>query len=143
MILPDVNLLLYTINADSPDHEAAYEWWKDLLHSGKPVGLYSGVAFAFVRLSTNRRVFTNPLRLEEAYAYLQNWLDFSTVSWVEASLEDLRVSENLLREAGTGGNLVSDAQIAATAIRLKGTVASADTDFGRFSNVKWENPLGR
>lgn len=141
MILPDVNLLLYTVNRDSPDHEAAFNWWSDLLHSGTPVGLYSGVAFAFIRLSTNRRVFAQPLTVDQAFAYLNNWLSFSVTRWVDAELQDVQVAESLLRSAGTGGNLVSDAQIATAAIRLNGTVHSADADFGRFDGVKWRNPL--
>jgi hypothetical protein len=141
MILPDANLLLYSVNTDSPDHEAAFGWWKDLLHSSSPIGLYSGVAFAFVRLSTNRRVFTHPLTVDKAFAYINNWICFSSVNWVDAEIGDLKVVESLLQAAGTGGNLVSDAQIAAAAIRLNGTVHGADADFGRFSGVKWFNPL--
>jgi len=141
MILPDANLLLYVVNSDSPDHAEAYAWWNDLLHNRTPVGLYSGVAFAFVRLSTNRRVFTSPLTTAKAFAYLHNWMAFSVVRWVNAEPEDLKVTEDLLREAGTGGNLVSDAQIAAAAMRLKGTVHSADADFGRFPGLTWHNPL--
>lgn len=142
MILPDVNLLLYSVNKDSPDHSAAFEWWSDLVHGGEAVGIYSGVAFAFVRLSTNRRVFTHPLSINDAYAYLNNWLSFDCVSFVEAEVEDLATTRELLSSAGSSGNLVSDAQIAAAAIRLKGTVHSADADFGRFKEVNWHNPLG-
>lgn len=141
MIFPDVNLLLYAVNTDSPDHEKTLSWWKDLLQSGAPVGLYSGVAFAFVRLSTNRRVFTYPLSVDEAFAYLDNWLGFSSVHSVDAEKRDLKITAKLLQTAGTGGNLVSDAQIAAAALRLSGTVHSADADFGRFEGLKWHNPL--
>jgi len=141
MIFPDANLLLFVVNADSPDHAAAYRWWKELLNSGADVGLYSGVAFAFVRLATNRRVFTRPLTVEDAFAYLNNWLSFVALRWVDPERGDLKVAEGLLRAAGTGGNLVSDAQIAAAAIRLKGEVHSADADFGRFKKVRWHNPL--
>lgn len=141
MILPDANLLLYAVNTDSRDHKKAYRWWSDLVRSDAPVGLYTGVAFAFVRLSTNRRVFLTPLSVEEAFAYLNNWLSFPQVQLVDAELEDLAVAQDLLQTAGTGGNLVSDAQIAAAALRLKGTVHSADADFGRFEGIKWVNPI--
>lgn len=141
MILPDANLLLYAVNTDSRDHEKAYRWWSDLVRSDAPVGVYTGVAFAFVRLSTNRRVFLTPLSVEEAFAYLNNWLSFPQVQLVDAELEDLAVAQDLLQTAGTGGNLVSDAQIAAAALRLKGTVHSADADFGRFEGIKWVNPI--
>lgn len=141
MILPDANLLLYAVNIDSPDHTAAFDWWKSLLKSDVAVGLYTGVAFAFVRLSTNRRIFSQPLTVEEAFAYLQNWLAHPSVELVDAEAEDLLVAERLLTAAGTGGNLVSDAQIAAVAQRLKANIHSADTDFDRFPGIDWHNPL--
>ena len=141
MILPDANLLLYTVNTDSIDPDKAFTWWQDLLESGAAVGLYTGVVFAFVRLSTNRRVFTQPLSSQEAFAYVNNWLDFASVSLIDADIEDLATVEQLLNHAGTAANLVSDAQIAAAALRLNATVHSADTDFERFPKVKYFNPL--
>jgi uncharacterized protein len=143
MILPDANLLLYAVNTDSPDHTAAFDWWKSLLESGAGVGLYTGVAFAFIRLSTHRRVFSKPLTVEQAFAYLQNWLAHPNVELVDAEVEDLRLAERLLSAAGTGGNLVSDAQVAAAAHRLKAIIHSADTDFDRFTGINWHNPLNR
>ncbi len=141
MILPDANLLLYSVNSDSLDHQCAFTWWSELIQSEAPIGIYTGVAFAFIRLSTNRRVFAQPLSVEEAFAYLNNWLSFPNVRWIEAELDDLATAETLLEAAGTGGNLVSDAQIATAALRLDATVYSADADFDRFPNLKWENPL--
>jgi toxin-antitoxin system PIN domain toxin len=94
-----------------------------------------------VRLSTNRRVFPNPLPVKESFAYLANWLSFRSIRLVEADTADLATAEALLEAAGTGGNLVSDAQIAAAALRLDASVHSADADFGRFPGVKWFNPL--
>ncbi len=39
------------------------------------------------------------------------------------------------------GNLIPDAQLAALAIEHGLTVISADTDFARFTEIRWENPL--
>ncbi len=39
------------------------------------------------------------------------------------------------------GNLVPDAHLAALAIEHGLTVCSADTDFARFTEVRWVNPL--
>jgi toxin-antitoxin system PIN domain toxin len=141
MILPDANLLLYAVNTDSSDHSKALKWWQALIESGAAVGLHTGVVFAFVRLSTNRRVFERPLTTQEAFAYVHNWLDFPAVSLIDAELEDIATAEAHLIAAGTAANLVSAAQIAAAALRLNGTVHSADADFGRFPHVKWFNPL--
>ncbi len=141
MILPDANLLLYAVNTDSVDHDNALKWWQKLIESGAAVGLYTGVVFAFVRLSTNRRVFERPPTTQEAFAYVHNWLDFPAVSLIDAELEDIATAEALLIAAGTAANLASDAQIAAAALRLNGTVHSAEADFGRFPKLKWVNPL--
>lgn len=39
------------------------------------------------------------------------------------------------------GNLIPDAQLAALAVEHGLTVYSADTDFARFTEVRWQNPL--
>lgn len=47
----------------------------------------------------------------------------------------------LLHEAGTAGNLTSDAQLAALAIEHEAELHSADADFQRFRGVRYVNPL--
>lgn len=47
----------------------------------------------------------------------------------------------LLRSRQATGNLVTDAQLAALAIEHGLTVYSADSDFARFPEVTWVNPL--
>jgi toxin-antitoxin system PIN domain toxin len=111
------------------------------LESGVPVRLTQGVAFAFVRLSTNRRVFAHPLTASEAFDYLENWLDIPSVEIASSLPTDLPVARRLLEAAGTAANLISDAQIAAVAQRLGAIVHTADTDFGRSPGIEWTNPL--
>jgi predicted nucleic acid-binding protein len=55
--------------------------------------------------------------------------------------EDVACALGLLEAAGTAGNLTSDAQIAAVALRLDAEVHTADLDFGRFPKVRFLNPL--
>ncbi|WP_420446248.1 hypothetical protein [Candidatus Poriferisodalis sp.] len=47
----------------------------------------------------------------------------------------------LLVEAGVGGNLVSDAHIAALASEHQAEVHSNDADSGHFPGLRWRNPL--
>lgn len=141
MILPDANLLLHALNADSADHAASRKWWRGLLETGKEVGLCSVVVFAFVRISTHRMAFPHPLSVKAAFDHVENWLSFPSVSWIDPSQEDLAVARDLLKAAGTGGNLVTDAQIAAISLRLGAVIHAADTDFGRFPKIRWKNPL--
>ncbi len=143
MIIPDVNLLLYAYDATSRFHPAAKTWCEGMLSGDEPVVLLPVVIFGFVRVSTHARVFARPLQAEEAAGLVGQWLSRPQVSVVDMLAEDVTRALGLLREAGTAGNLTSDAQIAAVAMRLKARVHTADLDFGRFAGVRFTNPLVR
>jgi len=50
MILPDVNLLIYAHDQESPHHAGAVSWWEGCLNGGEQVGLLPVVALGFVRI---------------------------------------------------------------------------------------------
>jgi len=142
MILPDTNLLVFAVNKDAPDHAEAAKWLRAVLGGTETVAILSCVAFSFVRIVTNPRIFPRPFSTGEAFRYVENWLQFASALWVDSAYDDFVAAEKLLAVAkGAGGNLVSDAQIAAAAQRLDATIHSMDSDFARFPNVKWHNPL--
>ena len=68
MIVPDVNLLVYTLNRDSPQCTRAREWWRRLLNGDEPVGLTWVTVMGVVRISTNPRIFRSPLALVDVLA---------------------------------------------------------------------------
>jgi toxin-antitoxin system PIN domain toxin len=140
MILPDANLLLYAYDEKSPFHSAAKAWWEDLLSKPEIVGLCPCVLFAFIRISTHARAFENPLTIGEALAIVGEWMEMDCVKLIDFTAEDSERAMHLLRQAGCGGNLTTDAQIAATALRMKALVHTADTDFARLG-ADWRNPL--
>ncbi|MBU3664751.1 MAG: type II toxin-antitoxin system VapC family toxin [Chthoniobacterales bacterium] len=141
MVIPDANILLCATDTECPDHEAAAAWWRDTLQGDEEVGLCAVVAFAFIRLATNRKVFRRPLSVKDAGARVANWLEFPNVVWLDAHAEDFTTAAELLLHAGTGANLVTDAQIAAIALRTGGSIRSCDHDFSRFRGVDWSDPL--
>ncbi len=62
--------------------------------------------------------------------------------WIPPATErTARVLARLVHDTPATGNLVTDAQLAALAIEHGLVVMTADTDFGRFSDVQWSNPL--
>lgn len=141
MIVPDANLLLYAYDQSSPFHERAAKWWVDRLSSLEPVGLCSVVLFAFVRIGTSRRAFARPLSMDEATGHIRGWLERSVTEFLVTLEADVLQALAWLESAGAGGNLTTDARIAALAHRYRATVHTADTDFGRFPGVRWHNPL--
>jgi hypothetical protein len=141
MIVPDANLLLYAYDAVGPFHARAASWWSDCLGGSERVGLCSAVVYAFVRIGTSSRAFTNPLTVEEAADHVESWFGTRVVELIEMDTADVRKSLELLRGAGAAGNLTTDAQLAALAFRNGGVVHTADADFARFADVRWYNPL--
>lgn len=143
MILPDANLLLYAYDSQSPFHLPAKTWWESLLSSPETVGFCPVVIFGFLRLSTHGKVFEQPLTITEASEHIASWLARPQVRLLVPGPDHVDKVCALLAAAGTGGNLVTDAQIAALALENDAVVHTADTDFARFADVKWHNPLAR
>jgi toxin-antitoxin system PIN domain toxin len=141
MILPDANLLLYAYDQSSPFHERARTWCERVMTGPAPVVLLPAVVFGFVRISTHPRVFQEPLTVTEAASHLRSWLARRHVQLHEMLPEDVESALKLLESAGTAGNLTTDAQIAAVALRLDAEVHTSDLDFGRFPRVRFVNPL--
>jgi predicted nucleic acid-binding protein len=52
-----------------------------------------------------------------------------------------QVLGSLIQRYDLRGNLISDAHLAALAIEHGLTLASADTDFARFKELRWVDPV--
>ena len=141
MIVPDANLLLYAYDESSPFHEPAKAWCEEVMSGPSPLTLLPAVVFGFVRIATHPRVFKDPFSVSDAADRVRSWLAMRHVQLHEMLPEDVACALGLLEAAGTAGNLTSDAQIAAVALRLDAEVHTADLDFGRFPKVRFLNPL--
>lgn len=141
MIVPDINLLLYTYDADSPFHAKAAAWWQACMAGAEPVLLPKVVALGFVRVSTNARAFRHPLTAAEAGSHVRSWLGQEIVSIPETAPDHISRVLDLLESLGTAGNLVTDAQIAAVAMENDAVVHTADADFIRFRGLRSLNPI--
>jgi uncharacterized protein len=141
MILPDVNLLLYAVFDATPEHRAAARWWTSVLNGPEEVALVAPALFGFIRIATSPRVYADPLGLEEAVAQVEEWLGRPQVRVLVPGPRYLSLAFGLLRASGAGGNLTTDAQLAAYALENSATLYSNDTDFLRFAGLKVVNPL--
>ncbi len=141
MILVDANLLIYAVDVDSHQHRAARRWLEATLSGTTPVGLAWIVLLAFLRITTRAGVFQHPITPERALDYVDSWLRQPYVTAVGPGDRHWSILRNILRVAGTAGNLTSDAHLAALAIELGAPVYSTDHDFRRFAGVEHVNPL--
>jgi len=138
--LVDANVLLYAVNTDAPRHEESKEWLDRALSGDATVGFAWIALLAFVRLATKVGVFPSPLTVDEAMDRVDAWTAAPPAVIVEPTTGHARVVRDLLRHVGVGGNLVSDAHLAALALEHRCVVVSYDNDFARFEGVTWESP---
>lgn len=114
MILLDVNILIYAVNEDAP-----------LLWRARP----------------GHGLFRNPTPVDTAFDLLDAWLEQPVFTIVDPGPRHRSILRGLLSRTGTGGNLTSDAQLAALALEHRAELCSADHDFQRFPGLRWRNPL--
>jgi toxin-antitoxin system PIN domain toxin len=141
MILLDANLLIYAVNEHAPLNRKAKSWLESALSGPQTVGFSWNVLLAFLRLTTRPGLFRNPLSVGAAFDLVASWLDQSSATIVHPGPHHMRVLRELILPLGTGGNLTSDAHLAALAIEYGAELCSFDTDFSRFKGLKWRNPL--
>lgn len=142
-MLVDANILIYAVDEDSPFHEPAHRWLETVLNGSRRVGLPWVSLTAFVRIVTHPRAVREPLGPADAWSLVEAWLD-APVSWIPAPGPGHReILGRLLTTLDLRGNLVADAALAALCIEHGLEVVSADSDFARFSEVSWINPVAR
>ena len=141
MILPDVNLLIPAYNADSPVHAKARVWWEAALSHSDPVGLPWATMMGFIRVATHPSVLAHPLPVATACERVESWLAQPQVMVLHPGEAHATLFFGFLRGLGSGGNLTTDAHLAALALEYQAEIQSTDADFARFPGLKWRNPL--
>ena len=140
MILVDANVLLYAYQPRSENHERCRAWVEKAFSGEEPVCLAWVTVLAFLRISTNPRVFEQPLLATEAVSVVSSWLARPSVSVLEAGGQCWEILRLLLVEAQVSGPLVMDAFLAALALENGATLVTTDRDFARFPKLKVYNP---
>lgn len=136
----DVNVLLYAIDDRSPQHDKCRSWLEDNLNGTARIGFPWPTILAFLRIATHPRVMINPLSIEEAWSFVDDWLA-APVAWIpQPTPQHLTVLHSLTNTSAASGNLIPDAHLAALALEHGVPLASCDTDFARFPDVQWINP---
>lgn len=141
MIIPDINLLLYAHNPHAPQHAQAVEWWQQAMNGQELVGLPPEVIFGFLRISTHPRLGTAAVAFTAAERLVRQWLDRPQVRVLQTPADQVDRVMKLMIVVKGQGSLISDAVLAAYAIGMRATLCSNDTDFARFPDLDWRNPL--
>jgi len=141
MILPDINLLLYAYNPHVPQHEAARSWWESALNGDELIGLPYEVVFGFVRIATHPRLGSAAVSLDRSQKVVESWLGQPNVRLISPEAGHFDKVMVLMARAMASGAVLSDAILAAHAIANRAVLHTNDSDFARFPDLRWHNPL--
>jgi uncharacterized protein len=140
-VLVDANVLLYSLDEDSPFHVRARDWMESALNGPKRVGIPWMSLWAFIRIVTNPRALVQPLTPSTAWDYVESWLD-APATWIPApGWGHCEILGSLLVQHDLRAGLVTDAALAAICIEHGLIMISADSDFARFPQIDWINPV--
>lgn len=140
MILLDVNVVLAAHRADHPHHGAVRPWLDGLLERKQPFAVPDIAWAAFIRIATNRRIFTVPTPIDDAFEFLRAVRAQPGHLAIAPGSGHLTLFERLCRDADASGDLAADAYLAALAIEQGATLVSLDRDFARFPDLRWRLP---
>ncbi|HEX7951134.1 MAG TPA: TA system VapC family ribonuclease toxin [Candidatus Limnocylindrales bacterium] len=140
-VLVDANILLFAANPSAPEHAAASSWLAARLNGERRIGLPWESLMAFLRIATHPRAVPRPIQPDEAWGLIDDWLA-APMAWIPQPTERHGdVLGALIRRYRLGGRLIPDAHLAALAIQHGLDVVSADSDFARFTEIRWVNPV--
>jgi len=128
-------VLIHAVDRGSAQHERAQRWLADAFAAPAGVGFAWVALLGFVRITTRPGVFSQPLPVADALRVADHWLLQPAAQVVHPGPRHAALLARLLLAAGTGGNLVTDAHLAALAIEHGATIGSFDRDFRQFAGV--------
>lgn len=140
-MIVDANVLLYAVDTTSPFHEPSRDWLETALNGDRRVGLPWTSLWAFVRIATHPRALATPLLPADACEFVDDWLAAPAAWSPRPGRGHAALVSELLSDLDLRGNLVPDAVLAALCLEHGVPIVSADSDFARFTQVDWINPV--
>ena len=140
MILPDVNVLIYALRKDVPQHAVCKSWLNRIIEGETAFGVSRLVLSAVVGIATGPRTFAMPSTLDEAFGFCRDLFSQPHCCLIEPGARHWAIFELLCRETDTSGPRATDAWFAALAIEHGCEWVTLDRDFARFPKLRWSVP---
>lgn len=145
MFVVDTNVLIHTVNADSPHHGPARELVESLRHSTTPWALTWSILYEFWRVSTHPRVLRSPLRRDLVREFVAALIASRALHVLTETDRHQAFFEQVLAELpDPAANLAHDAHVVAL-MREHGLqdIYTSDADFHRFAGIRVHDPFRR
>ena len=140
MIVIDANVLLFAHDSTDPRHAPAARWLRATVEGDEAVGLAIVTALAFIRISTDPRVYETPISATRAIGLVESWLGRGNVHLIGPTDAHWRTLANLAVAGQARGPILMDAHLAALTMEHGATLATTDRDFARFPGLRTIDP---
>ena len=140
MIVVDANLLLYAYDEDDRRHGVVARWFESLMTGPDEVGLSLLSILAFLRISTNDRVFVRPWPVATALATVDSWLAHANIRVVEPTGRHWQTLADLAARGQARGPQLMDAHLGALTLEHGAVLATADRGFARYPGLRTLDP---
>lgn len=141
VLLPDVNLLVYSFREDQGQHKPANGWLSAALEGPALLGITSAALTGFIRIVTHPRIFVPPSGIDRALEFVERLRESDLTIPVEPGPRYPGIFAELCTITQATGNAIPDAHLAAIAIENGAELVSHDSGFARFPGLRWTDPL--
>lgn len=142
MIAVDTNVLVYAFRPEAQEHGPARAALRRLLVGAASWAIPWTVAYEFLSVVTQPRIWRQPADPAEALGALGAWSDAGGAVFIAEGGGHRAVVSRLIGEGPVRGSRVFDARVAATCLdHGVRELWSVDRDFSRFAGLKVVNPL--
>jgi uncharacterized protein len=142
VIAIDTNILVYCHRIDSPWHERALALITELAEGGADWAIPWPCLWEFLAITTHPRIYRPPTPVPDAVIEVERWAASPVVHLLTETDSTVQMLRTHLQKAKVRGPAVHDARIAAICLGHGVTkLLTADRDFGRFPDLRTENPL--
>lgn len=140
--LLDSNILLYAKMDSMPEHKVVAKWLEEVVSDrNNTVSICETSILAFLRISTNEKVFKPVLSTSEAERLVGSFLACPNVNLIHSSADHFLEVIKLMDKLNLQGNLVMDIHLAVLALSIGATLVTRDKDFTKIPYLKTFNPL--
>ena len=143
MRIVDANILIYAYDSGSPNHHVCRMWLDAHLNGRRKVGLPWSSLLAFARIVSNPRIYTTPVSVSKAWDQVIEWLNLEPVFIPRPATDHKNILGHIINSSSITANDLPDAHLAALAIENGLILCSTDSDFAKYTDIEWENPIAK
>jgi toxin-antitoxin system PIN domain toxin len=141
MLIADVNVFVGAHRPEIDRHDDYRVWLERRLTGPEIFGVSELVLSAFLRLTTNHRIFAEPTPVDVGLDFCRLVRTAPASVIVQPTARHWPIFAALCSQTPARGNLVPDAYLAALAIETGASFVTRDRGFARFNGVRLLDPL--